>query len=256
MAATLLYYSYLFCLFLTQVRSQTPNLQVPQVVPQLQPHQQQHQQPQHEATVPWYENLPAVAMDYKVHIDPGKEDCYFQYVNPGATFYVSFQVLRGGDGMAGFAVRHPSGTIVHPYQWKPNSEYQDQRSTGGYYSVCIDNQFSRFADKLVNLYLTVVRYDQWEKYTQEVQDINMNMENFTTTIVTVEQNINNMRQYQHYSRGREARDYNLLSDSNNYVIRYSIAQIVVIFVTTCVQVYFVRKLFDVKSGGGSSRSRI
>lgn len=43
-------------------------------------------------TVPWYENLPAVAMDYKVHIDPGKEDCYFQYVNVGATFYVSFQV--------------------------------------------------------------------------------------------------------------------------------------------------------------------
>lgn len=39
-----------------------------------------------------YEDLPAVAMDYKVHIDAGKEDCYFQYVNPGATFYVSFQV--------------------------------------------------------------------------------------------------------------------------------------------------------------------
>ena len=39
-----------------------------------------------------YENLPAVAMDYKVHVDAGKEDCYFQYVNPGATFYVSFQV--------------------------------------------------------------------------------------------------------------------------------------------------------------------
>lgn len=45
-----------------------------------------------ETTLPWYESLPAVAMDYKVHIEPGKEDCYFQYVNPGATFYVSFQV--------------------------------------------------------------------------------------------------------------------------------------------------------------------
>lgn len=42
--------------------------------------------------VPWYEDMPAVAMDYKVHIDPGKEDCYFQYVNPGATLYASFQV--------------------------------------------------------------------------------------------------------------------------------------------------------------------
>ena len=43
---------------------------------------------------PWYETLPAVALDYKVHIDAGKEDCYFQYVNAGATFYVNFQVVR------------------------------------------------------------------------------------------------------------------------------------------------------------------
>lgn len=51
--------------------------------------------------MPWYENLPAVAMDYKVHIDPGKEDCYFQYVNRGATFYVSFQVSAKKLGVFG-----------------------------------------------------------------------------------------------------------------------------------------------------------
>lgn len=45
-------------------------------------------------TKPWYETLPAVAMDYKVHIDAGKEDCYYQYVQAGATFYVSFQVSK------------------------------------------------------------------------------------------------------------------------------------------------------------------
>lgn len=84
--------------------------------------------------------------------------------------------------MAGFAVRHPSGQIVHPYQWKQSSEYQDQSSTGGYYSVCIDNQFSRFADKLVNLYLTVVRYDKWEIYAKEVEEMQMNMENFTVSL--------------------------------------------------------------------------
>lgn len=31
-------------------------------------------------------------MDYKVHVDAGKEDCYYQYVQQGAAFYVSFQV--------------------------------------------------------------------------------------------------------------------------------------------------------------------
>lgn len=88
--------------------------------------------------------------------------------------------------MAGFAVRKPSGEIVHPYQWKANSEYQDQNSEkGGYYSVCIDNQFSRFAAKLVNLYITVVRYDLWEQYTKEVEELNMNMENFTVICMII-----------------------------------------------------------------------
>lgn len=43
---------------------------------------------------PWYEAMPAVAMDYKVHLPAGKEDCYYQYVQPGATLYVSFQVIH------------------------------------------------------------------------------------------------------------------------------------------------------------------
>lgn len=204
-----------------------------------------------EVSKPWYESLPAVAMDYKVHIDPGKEDCYFQYVNPGATFYVSFQVLRGGDGKAGFAVRNPAGEIVHPYQWKANADYQDQSAGGGYYSVCIDNQFSRFAGKLVNLYITVIRYDQWEKFTKELEEMNLSVENFTTTITHVEKNINEMLQVQYQSRGREARDLNLLLDNNSYVQNWSIAQLIVIVATTVLQVYFVRKLFEVKPSGYS-----
>lgn len=63
-----------------------------QAQPAQPPQQQDPQQPPVPSTVPWYETLPAVAMDYKVIIDPGKEDCYFQFVNPGATFYASAQV--------------------------------------------------------------------------------------------------------------------------------------------------------------------
>ncbi|EEB10509.1 transmembrane emp24 domain-containing protein 6 precursor, putative [Pediculus humanus corporis] len=200
-----------------------------------------------ETTVPWYEDLPAVAMDYKVHIDAGKEDCYFQYVNPGATFYVSFQVLRGGDGMAGFAVHHPSGAIVHPYQWKPHSEYQDDHSTGGYYSVCVHNQFSRFAAKLVNLYLTVVTPETLDQFTKELEELDLTVANFTESITKVQQNINEILQQQHFTRGRESRDYNILLDNKSYVQNWSIVQIFVIIIATFTQVYFVRKLFDVKS---------
>ncbi|XP_050671838.1 transmembrane emp24 domain-containing protein 5 [Leptidea sinapis] len=203
---------------------------------------------------PWYENLPAVTMDYKVYLDAGKEDCYYQYVQPGATFYASHQVLKGGDGMCGFAVRHPNGQIVHPYEWRQSAEYADQTSSGGYYGVCIDNQFSKFAGKLVNLYLSVIRYDMWEKYAKEVEQLDMNINNFTNSIQFVEHNVNSILQYQYHSRARESRDYNLLMDNNVYVMRWSLIQILAITATGTLQVYFLRKLFEVKDN--SSKTRI
>ena len=41
----------------------------------------------------WLDNsAPGIVMEYKVHIDAGKEDCYWQYVHPDATIYVNMQV--------------------------------------------------------------------------------------------------------------------------------------------------------------------
>lgn len=63
-----------------------------------------------------------------------------------------------------------------------------------------------------------------------------------------------MLQFQSFSRSRESRDMALLLDNNSYIQNWSITQIAVIILTCTVQVYFVRKLFDIKTG--SSRSRI
>lgn len=32
------------------------------------------------------------AYEFKIHIDAGKEDCYYQYVDAGSSLYVAFQV--------------------------------------------------------------------------------------------------------------------------------------------------------------------
>jgi p24 family protein gamma-5 len=72
--------------------------------------------------------------------------------------------------------------FIFKFQWQANSDYTDATSTGGYYAVCVDNQFSRFAGKLVNIYLTVIKYDEWEKYTKEIEDLHVNMQNFTVII--------------------------------------------------------------------------
>ena len=108
-------------------------------------------------------------MEYKVHVDAGKEDCYWQYVHPGATLYVSAQVLKGGDNKIGVAVKKPNSQIALPYKWQSNAEYEEPSAEAGYWSVCLDNQFSKFSAKLVNLYLTTFRYDEWEKFAEDLQ---------------------------------------------------------------------------------------
>merc|ERR1711971_397410 len=197
-------------------------------------------------------DAPGIAMEYKVHVEAGKEDCYWQYVHPGATLYVSYQVLKGGDGNIGMAVRDPKMKVVHPYAWKASSEYEESDiPSGGYYSVCLDNQFSRFSAKLVNLYLTTFRYDEWEKFSQELQDMDVTVENFTQTLRSVDQRIQVMRQFQSMSKGSEARDFNLIQDNSSYVQNWSIAQALVVMLCTAVQVYFVKSFFkDPREGKG------
>merc|ERR1719350_2499482 len=184
----------------------------------------------------WLDSAPGIAMEYKVHVEAGKEDCYWQFVHTGATLYVSYQVLKGGDGAIGMAVRNPAMKVVHPYAWKATSEYEESDvPQGGYYSVCLDNQFSRFSAKLVNLYLTTFRYDEWEKFSQELQDMDVTVENFTSTLRSVDQRVQIIRQFQQMSKGTEARDFNVIQANFSYVQNWSIAQIVVVIICTLVQ---------------------
>ncbi len=196
-------------------------------------------------------------MDYKIHVDAGKEDCYWQYVHPGATLYVSAQVLKGGDNMIGVAVKNPKGQIVLPYKWQASAEYEAENAEDGYYAVCLDNQFSKFSAKLVNLYLTTFRYDEWEQFAEELQELDMSVGNFTSVLQGVDKRVQIMRQFQQLSRGLESRDYNLLLSNMSYVSNWSIALVLVVIISGVVQVHFVKKLFaDPQTGAGKAKVRI
>lgn len=36
--------------------------------------------------------LPGISFEFKVHVDAGKEHCFYQYVEPSANLFVAFQV--------------------------------------------------------------------------------------------------------------------------------------------------------------------
>lgn len=155
------------------------------------------------------------------------------------------------------AVKRPDGSIALPYKWQSVSEYEEPSAVEGYWSVCLDNQFSKFSAKLVNLYLTTFRYDEWERFAEELNELDMSVGNFTSVLQGVDRRIQVMRQFQQLSRGLESRDFNLLKTNMSYVSNFSLAQLLIIVMSGIVQVYFVKKLFqDPRQGAGKSKARI
>src|ERR1700744_2302349 len=39
-----------------------------------------------------FEDKLGIAYEFKIHIDAGKEDCFYQYIQPSSSLYVAFQV--------------------------------------------------------------------------------------------------------------------------------------------------------------------
>ena len=40
-----------------------------------------------------FEDKLGIAYEFKIHIDAGREDCFYQYIQPGSSLYVAFQVI-------------------------------------------------------------------------------------------------------------------------------------------------------------------
>jgi len=194
-----------------------------------------------------FEEKLGIAYEFKIHIDAGREDCFYQNIQHSSSLYVAFQVMRGGDNQAGFAVRNPMGQFVMPYQWKAHAEYDESSiQTPGYYAMCIDNTVSRFASKLVSLYVASFKRDEWEKYIQELTDAEVTVSNFTNSLRNVDMNIGEMIKKLDASRRVNSYDWYLVDGNNRYVQNWSIAQCIVVIISSVVQVFFVKKLFDVK----------
>ncbi|OQR72956.1 transmembrane emp24 domain-containing protein 1-like [Tropilaelaps mercedesae] len=199
-----------------------------------------------------------VSYEFKLHVDAGREECFYQYVEQNASVYVAFQVIRGGDGHAAFSVGAPTGHILLPYEWKPSAEFEEhEAAVTGHYQLCIDNSLSRFAEKLVSIYFNSFRRDNWNNYIAEIEKHGLAVSNFTNTVDELETNLNEMTKYQEHTRNNLVVDWYLLKGNNSWVLYWSMLQCAVIVLATVGQVYFIRSFFNnPQNSSGRNRFRI
>ena len=113
----------------------------------------------------------------------------------------------------------------------------------GFYQLCIDNTLSRFASKLVSLYVAAFKRDEWEKYIEELTGQDITVSNFTNSLANVDQNIGTMLKNLDHSRRQMSHDWYIVEGNHSYVQLWSVVQCIVIIFSSVTQVFFVKKLF-------------
>jgi len=199
---------------------------------------------------------PARTMDYKIHVDAGKEDCVFQYAHAGAVFYVDFHVIRGGDGQASFMVQDPQGIIVLPYEWQTKATYETEKAVEGYYKVCIDNKQSQFSAKLVSVYMATYEAAGWDKFVEDLNEIKVDTDIFVQSFSAISQRVEEVILHLHNSKSREARDFALLNENNYNVGFWSFIQMTIILLSGFLHVYYIRQLFRETPNHGNYKVRL
>ncbi|XP_069114716.1 transmembrane emp24 domain-containing protein 6-like isoform X1 [Argopecten irradians] len=203
-----------------------------------------------------FDGLPGVQHEFKIEVPAGGEECFHQKVAEGANLHMSFEVLRSGsERLIDIVVKDPTSYIVEAHYAKSEVTIQHLVKIAGVYTICLDNQFSRMASKLVYVYLITFVPAEWTKYVQEIEDMNMAVSNFTHSISIVQKSLEEAKLHQASSRMNVVKDWYLILGNNSFIVKWSIAQICVVIFSSVFTVYFVRRLFKIPNVTPSQKPR-
>ncbi|GFO05724.1 transmembrane emp24 domain-containing protein [Plakobranchus ocellatus] len=189
-----------------------------------------------------FDGLPGAQHDFKVYVHAGMEECFFQRVAQGAEFYARFEVLKGVERDVDFYLRGRSGEVLQ-HKTGTDGFLHQKAMNEGVYAVCIDNVFDRYGYKVVYVYIVTLVMQDWLKYQEELQKIELMAKNFSVSLSTVETSINEMKQSQSKARFNVVRDWYRVTSNLYYVGMWSIMQCGLIIFASVAQVYSLRRLF-------------
>ncbi|XP_041378094.1 transmembrane emp24 domain-containing protein 5-like [Gigantopelta aegis] len=203
----------------------------------------------------FYFNMPRGYHEFTVEVGPLREDCFYQHVAKGMDLFLSFEVLRGGDSKIDFIVRDPNFQILENVYLQSDGSVHKKAVIEGVYSVCLDNTFSRFSSKLVVVVLIASKYEDWDQYTANIEELKEVATLLKTSLEGVESLISEVRRHQNRASSNVLRDWYLVTGNNRYVSYYSVTQCVVIVISACIQIYVLRRFFRTVSVTPSSKPR-
>lgn len=195
-----------------------------------------------------FDGLPGVHHEFRINIKPGIEECFYQNIRVGAELHVTFNVLKGADKNIDIVIKEPNGYELGKRLWTNKGSFDKKIEKSGIYSICIDNSSSRFASKLVYIYLMTYAVQEWMTFTTDLSNFEDQIGNVTTNVDHVRKWLLEIRKMQVGNMQYGIKDWFQLKNINSYVLWFSMSICITIVISGSVQVYFIRRLFKNTTG--------
>lgn len=115
-------------------------------------------------------------MEFRVAVDPGKTECFFQDAKKDHQLEVTYTVIdissrfgwaaphSRGDLIIDFTLKNPAGQIIETDRQKMEGSHVHTVTQEGTFEICLDNSFSSVSTKLVNVEVYLYSSDDEDRW--------------------------------------------------------------------------------------------
>jgi hypothetical protein len=162
-----------------------------------------------------------------------------------------------------FQISGPDNKVIFTEIRKTGGQTQFKTTNDGEYKLCLDNSFSRFAEKQVFFYIASIdpyedpHFEQKKEFDQnknnikdDLGELDDKVENIKDSFSRVTRNLEAAQHIQNIFKAYEMIDRGLMEQSYERVNFWSIVNIFVLIAVGFLQVFMIRSLFEDKSAIG------
>nr|DBA16889.1 TPA: hypothetical protein GDO54_002416 [Pyxicephalus adspersus] len=198
--------------------------------------------------------------DFAILVGPAGTECFYHFAHQDGYFYFGYEVQWSSgimqDRKVSASVHNPQGFMIETSK-DERGQINFQTKDTGFYQLCVNNWQNHFGSVQVYLNFGVFYDGQGSEHGHENENRKLN-----DTVAAIEASshvvlgrVLHMWRYYNFARMRRGSDYYRLMSNYHYVNWWSAGTSILIVVSGVLQLYFLKRLFNVKTTTETQKPR-
>lgn len=184
------------------------------------------------------------AVAFVVSVDAHNEECFFDKVEGGTKFGITFEVIEGGFLDVDLKITGPDQHVIHESENESSGKYTFVAPSTGIYKVCFNNMKSSMTPKEVMFSIDIGEAPHRAPGAPGEEEVgHTKLEDMIRELSGLLTSVKHEQEYMHV-RDKIHRSVN--ESTNSRVVMWSTFEALVLVLMTIGQVYYLKRFFEVK----------